>query len=131
MYENWESSRILKGIPGAFTKKIECMHKNVYENLENIASKLDEPVAFDINGAIVSVKCFALGLPTRYKVMHPKYFLFVDKTGENTNMKADESIGGRKLVVPVHSTKSRGAVKGALQTYTLQCCTLLVQLVRL
>ena len=67
----------------------ECMYKNVYEKLveANIAAKLDEPVLFDINGSIVTDKALALGLPTRYKVMHPKYFLFVDETGKNTNMK--------------------------------------------
>ena len=105
----------------------DAMYNHVYERLveENLAMKLDSPVMFDINGSIVTDPKLAFGQPTRYKLAHPKYFLFVDETGKNTNMKVDGSAGSRRLVVPANLARSRGSILGSTTDihFTVLCFT--------
>ena len=40
----------------------------------------------------------ALGMKGTYRVKHPEYMLFVDEFGNNTNMKNDGKVGGKRLL---------------------------------
>ncbi len=40
------------------------------------------------------------GLPTKYKLIHPKYGIFVDETGFNTNKLNDSRLGGELFILP-------------------------------
>ena len=40
----------------------------------------------------------ALGMKVMHRVKHPEYMLFVDEVGNNTNMKDDEKVGGKRLL---------------------------------
>jgi hypothetical protein len=39
--------------------------------------------------------------PTKYKIIHPKYLIFVDKTDCNTIMKDDGFADGQLFLLPV------------------------------
>jgi len=68
----------------------ENMYDNIYEAMveAGIAEELDE----EIN--------YGSGLPTRFKLTHPDYLLFVDETGCNTNQLNDGKVGGEVFIMP-------------------------------
>jgi hypothetical protein len=66
------------------------MYDNIYEAMveAGIAEELDE----EIN--------YSSGLPTRFKLTHPDYLLFVDETGCNTSQLNDGKVGGEVFTMP-------------------------------
>ena len=49
-------------------------------------------------GDIVMSTEKALGVKVRHQVKHPEYILFVDKVGNNTNIKYDGRVGGKRFL---------------------------------
>jgi hypothetical protein len=74
-----------------------------------IAEEVEEAIQYDA------------GSPTKFKLTHPKFLLFVDETGCNTNQLNDGKVGGelylmQKIVaMQLHQQEQQ-------QTFTLQCC---------
>ena len=79
------------------------MYDSVYDEMTKagVAEKLDEEIMLDKNGDQVFSEDLMYGLPTRYKMKHPNYVLFMDETGCNTNQKKDGKVGGERYVLPV------------------------------
>lgn len=77
---------------------IEKMYNLIYPLLveAGIAVKLDQPVWKDRMGHIVPDETEAFGCQVEYELTDPSYFLFVDETGTNTNMKKDGKQGGKR-----------------------------------
>jgi hypothetical protein len=77
---------------------IKQMYDVLYHNMveAGIARKLDNPVMRNSKGEIVENAVDALGLPTKYELIHPDHLIFFDETGCNTNQKKDGHYGGQK-----------------------------------
>ncbi len=66
-----------------------------------VASRVVEPVAYDISGSLVEVgNQFQCRLPSNIIIDYNDFFLFSDETGINTNQMDDGHISGTKDVVP-------------------------------
>ena len=66
-----------------------------------IAIKKDRAVFFTKEGKIAINIRENYGRPTLYHLIHPEFFLFVDETGSNTNMKDDKRIGGQTVLAGI------------------------------
>jgi hypothetical protein len=80
------------------------MYDLVYEQmdkagvLEEVLEDLEEPVWMNLAGEIVNLKAEAFGEQVRKTAKHPNHVLFVDKVGNNTNMRDDGHVGGEQLL---------------------------------
>ena len=63
-----------------------------------ILEDLDEFVWMNREGEIVMSEEEALGMNVTHRVNHPEYMLFVDEVGNNTNMKDDGKVGGKRFL---------------------------------
>ena len=72
----------------------------VYDQMEKaeVTVKLPEPILMNEKGDIVFTVEEAYGLPVDLDLIHLDYNLFVDKVGNNTNMKDDGRVGAKKIV---------------------------------
>jgi hypothetical protein len=79
------------------------MYEGVYQGMveAGIAVKHEEDIMYNKNGKQTTDVSELFGCPTKYKIKHPEYLLFVDKTGCNTNQKEDGFAGGQLFVIPV------------------------------
>ena len=68
----------------------ENMYENIYKTMveAGIAEELEEEIQYET------------GLPTKFKLTHPDYLLFVDETGCNTNQLNDGKVGGEVFIMP-------------------------------
>jgi hypothetical protein len=78
-----------------------------------IAKKMDEEVMYNKNGEVTSDKEKMYGRPTKYKMFHPEYLLFVNETGCNTNQKDNGHVSVELFVLPTKE-RGEGGVSGAL-----------------
>ncbi len=71
-------------------ENFENMYENVYATMveAGIAEEVQEAIQYDT------------GLPTKYRLTHPEYLLFVDETGCNTNQLNDGKVGGEVFIMP-------------------------------
>ena len=67
-----------------------------------IIEALEEPVWMNREGEIVMSAEEALGMKVTHHLKHPKYMLFVDEVGNNTNMKYYGKFGGKRLLKEKH-----------------------------
>ena len=69
------------------------MYDNKYREMveAGIAEELEEEITHEE------------GLPTKFKLTHPDYLLFVDKTGCNTNQLNDGKVGREVFIMPKNS----------------------------
>ena len=67
-----------------------------------ILEDLDKHVWMNREGEIVMSAEEALGMKVTHRVKHPEYMLFVDKVGNNTNMKYDGNVGRERLLKKKH-----------------------------
>ena len=76
------------------------MYTLVYAVMEEaqLLSKLDHPVWMNVAGYQVETEEEAVGQKVTHVVKHPQYMMFVDKVGNNKNMKDDGKVGGEKLL---------------------------------
>ena len=91
-----------------------CDNRRVWSNYENFSVMYDlvykelvrakiarpyiEPIYFNKEGKIVSCKRDAAGLPVDLELLHARYVIFVDKVGNNTNMKSDNQPGNERYI---------------------------------
>ncbi len=78
---------------------LETMYDVIYPIFADagVASRVVEPVAYDISGSLVEVGSpFQYRLPSKIK----DFILFGDETGINTNHLDDGQVGGTRYVVP-------------------------------
>jgi hypothetical protein len=107
-------------------ENFESMYESVYKTMvkSNVAEELESECFFDKKGNIVQTKEESFGLPSKYKLKHPNYCIFVDETGKNTNMKADGKVGGEKFVVPVNAVTNTGCIGSTTDIhFTVLCFT--------
>ena len=79
-----------------------------------ILEALDEPVLMNHEGGIVMSVEEALGMKVTHRVKHPKYMIFLDEVGNNTNMKYDGKVGGKRLLKEKgHKAKITAATSNA------------------
>jgi hypothetical protein len=66
------------------------MYENVYKEMvkAGVAEKEEENIKYET------------GLPSRFRLTKPKFLLFVDETGCNTNQLNDGRVGGELFVLP-------------------------------
>ncbi len=66
------------------------MYENVYKMMveAGIAEVVEEAIQHEA------------GLLTKYKLTHPKYLVFVNETGCNTNQLNDGKVGGELFIMP-------------------------------
>jgi len=83
-------------------ENFENMYENIYETMveAGVAEELTKPIQYDE------------GLPTKYRLIHPEYVLFVDETGCNTNQLNDGRVGGELFILPKLDSEC-GAPTGA------------------
>ena len=76
------------------------MYDLVYDRMKEarILETFDEPVWMNREGEIFMSEEEDLGMKVTQRVKHPKYMLFVDEVGNNTNMKDDVKVGGKRLL---------------------------------
>lgn len=79
-----------------FTEMYACAYGAMAE--AGVAEILAEEAFFDSEGN-ETTKENAVGLPTKFKLTHPEWVLFVDEVGSNTNQKEDGYVGGEKLIL--------------------------------
>jgi hypothetical protein len=93
-------------------ENFERMYEGVYSAMvkAGIAVETEEPVMYDKQGEETEDEEKMVGKPTKYKMKHPEYLLFVDETGCNTNQKDDKYIGGELFVLP--KNEAAGGVIG-------------------
>ena len=105
----------------------EAMYKHVYDCMveSKVAVKVDIPLMYDVNGNEVSDKDLAYGIPTEFKITHPRNIIFVDETGKNTNMKEDKRVGGKRYIVPANSIGNSCGYLGSTTDihFTVLCFT--------
>jgi hypothetical protein len=79
------------------------MYENIYETMveAGIAEKVEEEIQYET------------GLPSKFRLARPKFLLFVDETGCNTNQSNDGQVGGELLVLPTNDNKA-GAPTGSM-----------------
>ena len=76
----------------------------IYNLVYNVMDKaimiktLYSPQWMNMDGNVVETKEEAFGERVTHIMKHPKYQIFVDKVGNNTNMKDDDNVGGKKLL---------------------------------
>jgi hypothetical protein len=102
------------------------MYAKVYEAFvqAGIAEKLEEDIMYDAEGQITTDVSKLYGRPTKYKMQHPEYLLFVDETGCNTNQKTDGNNGGELFVLPCHGVGESGRVGATTDIhFTVLCFT--------
>jgi hypothetical protein len=102
------------------------MYAKVYEAFvkAGIAEKLEEDIMYDKEGNITTDVSQIYGRPTKYKMNHPEYILFVDETGCNTNQKTDGNNGGELFVLPCHGVGESGRVGATTDIpFTVLCFT--------
>jgi hypothetical protein len=90
-----------------------------------IAVRLDEEIMYNKHGEETTKIDELNGHATKYKITHPEYLLFVDKTGCNTNMKEDGFAGGQLFVLLPVNMGSQAGCKGAASNihFTVLCFT--------
>ncbi len=78
------------------------MYENVYEMMieAGIAEKVEEEIQYET------------GLPSKFQVTRPKFLLFVDETGCNTNQLNDGQVGGELFMQPKNDNEA-GAPTGS------------------
>jgi hypothetical protein len=83
-------------------ENFENMYENIYATMveAGVAEELTEPIQYED------------GLPTKYRLIHPEYVLFVDETGCNTNQLNDGRVGGELFILPKMDSEC-GAPTGA------------------
>jgi hypothetical protein len=76
------------------------MYDLVYEQMAQagVLENLEEPVWMNLAGETVSSEAESFGEKVSKTMKHPDYVLFVDKVGNNTNMKDDGRVGGERLL---------------------------------
>lgn len=84
-----------------------------------VSIKLPEPVLMNAKGGVIFTAEEAYGLPVDHDLIHDDYTLFVDKVGNNTNIKGNSRVGGEKTV-----TGNEGESKEIVATKNLHCTTL-------
>ena len=67
-----------------------------------ILEALDETVWINLEDEIVMSTEEVLGMKFPHQVKHPEYMLFVDEVGNNTNMKDNGKVGGKRLLKEKH-----------------------------
>jgi hypothetical protein len=72
------------------TENFKNMYENVYKMMveAGIAEVVEEAIQHEA------------GLLTKYKLTHPKYLVFVNETGCNTNQLNDGKVGGELFIMP-------------------------------
>jgi len=83
-------------------ENFENMYENIYKNMveAGVAEELTESIQHED------------GLPSKYRLIHPDYCLFVDETGCNTNQLNDGRVGGELFILPKRDCEC-GAPTGA------------------
>ena len=79
-----------------FTKIYNLVYDQMKESW--ILEALDEPGCMNREGDIVMSADEALGMKVMHRVKNPEYMLFVDDVGNNTNIKDDGKVGGKRLL---------------------------------
>jgi hypothetical protein len=71
-------------------ENFENMYENIYNEMveAGIAEELEEEISYE------------KGLPSKFRLTHPDYLLFVDETGCNTNQLNDGKVGGEVFIMP-------------------------------
>jgi hypothetical protein len=87
------------------------MYDKVHEAFvdSGTVEKLEDIVMYDKEGNITTDVSMMYRHPTKYKMNHPEYLLFVDKTGCNTNQKTDVNNSGELFIIPCHGVGESGA----------------------
>jgi hypothetical protein len=102
------------------------MYAKVYKAFvkAGIAEKLEQDIMYDKEGNITTDVSQIYGRPTKYKMNHPEYLLFVDETGCKTNQKTDGNNGGELFVLPCHGVGESGRVGTTTDIhFTVLCFT--------
>jgi len=76
---------------------MEEMYHEIYKNLCSAGIACEHPEAQwrDSNGDVVETEDEAFGCKTRYELIHPDHFIFVDEVGNNTSQAKDGQVGGQ------------------------------------
>jgi hypothetical protein len=81
---------------------MEEMYQEIYKNLcsAGIACKHPEAQWRDKNGDVVETEEEAFGCKTRYELIHPDHFIFVNEVGNNTSQAKDGQVRGQPICAP-------------------------------
>jgi len=79
---------------------MEEMYQEIYKNLCSTGIACEHPEAQwrDKNGEVVETEEEAFGCKTRYELIHPDHFIFVDKVDNNTSQAKDDQVGGQTFL---------------------------------
>ncbi len=79
---------------------MEEMYHEIYRNLCSTGIACEHPEAQwrDKNGEVVETEEEAFGCKTRYELIHPDHFIFVDEVGNNTSQAKDGQVGGQTFL---------------------------------
>eukprot|EP00977_Amphora_coffeiformis_P002353 scaffold439_cov107-Amphora_coffeaeformis.AAC.1 len=126
------NKHIFKTVRGGFTQDAKRqqwakwdhfmnMYVCIYDRLisAGLAMTDDTESMYDRHGNVCDAE-HAFGLPSKYRLIHPELFVFVDEMGLNTNQKEDGAKGGKTFLVPIDG--SAEGVRGA--TTDLHCTVL-------
>jgi len=72
-----------------------------------VAVEFKTPVMMDKIGNIVLEIKYMYGLPCKYNLVHPEYFLFIDEVGNNLDCNEDHNIGGEKFIKGVEKDHAK------------------------
>ena len=76
------------------------MYHHTYNELvkAGVAMEVDEEEYLDVKGNVVGeYDDKRLGNKTKYRMLHPRYLLFVDEVGSNTNAEKDKTMNERRI----------------------------------
>jgi len=81
---------------------MEEMYHEIYKNLCSAGIACEHPEAQwrDKNGDVVETEDEAFGCKTRYELIHPDHFIFVDEVGNNTSQAKDGQVRGQPICAP-------------------------------
>jgi hypothetical protein len=106
-------------------ENFERMYDGVYTSMveAGIAVQTDYEMMYDETGEETYDVSKMVGRPTKLKLKRPKYLLFADATGCNTNQNEDKYAGGELFALP--AKESVGGVIGATSNihFTKKCFT--------
>jgi hypothetical protein len=124
----WNKELIRSKKPVRFeAKRVEwCTYLNMQEIYDKIYSQLvevglavqhPEPVWHDKDGNVVDEEHLAVGLKSRFELIHPDWLIFVDEVGCNTSQTKDGQVGGEKFLCTADGwPQMRSATEDAIFT---------------
>jgi hypothetical protein len=76
------------------------IYDKIYSQLVEVglAVQHPEPVWHDKDGNVVDEEHLAVGLKSRFELIHPDWLIFVDEVGFNTSQTKDGQVGGEKFL---------------------------------